>query len=175
MKHVDMSRQTWKFTEEPFPAFRVNLSFGRNQNDRAFIPVRGVEPWEGILPEGKFKVIKTREKGTILAVGGEDKTDRVLLFAADNGGFRGGVRLVEDPHTTGQVLTSATASNALHSCVAVAAILRPGEYIAIHSFGRNTDNIYQYLATADGEVVRNVYSLSEWKARNVSSDDADEL
>ena len=174
MKHVDMSHQTWRFAEEPFPAIRVNLSFGRNQNDRAFIPVRGVEPKAGVLPEGQFKVIKTREKGTILVVGGQDDTDRVLLFVANNGGFRGGVRLVEHA-TTGNVLTTAWAGNATHSCVAVAAILATGEYIIIHSFGRNTNDIYQYLATADGEIVRNVYSLSEWNTRNVSADDADEL
>jgi len=43
MKHLHRS-YAWTYKEEPFPAFRAELIYGRNKRDRKFIPVQGVTP-----------------------------------------------------------------------------------------------------------------------------------
>ena len=61
MKHVMLSRG-WSFGTNPFPAFRSEMRYGRNQNDREFIGVNGVVPDQsGVLPENVFKVSKPRD------------------------------------------------------------------------------------------------------------------
>lgn len=116
------------------------------------------------LPEGRFRVIKTKEKGTILVVPGEDNTNRCLLFVGCSGGFRGGVGVIADG-TTGQVIKQCSAGNACESSVTVIALLEIGQSVAFHSSGRRTNEVY--LHTWDGSKVEvKHFSKSEWDNRN---------
>lgn len=117
-----------------------------------------------LLPEGQFRIIKTKEKGTILVVPGSDNTNRCLLFVGCAGGFRGGVGLIKEG-TTGTVLKECSASNACESSIEVIALLEVGQSITFHTSGRRTDEVYQY--TWDGtQVVKKHYSAEEWRTRN---------
>lgn len=120
----------------------------------------------GVLPENKFCVIKTQEKGTILAVSGEDKTNRCLLFVVCAGGFRGGVSVLTDG-TTGTILIKCSAGNACESSVEAIAILAIGQSIAFHTSGRRTNEVYQYLWNGK-EVEKKHYSKAEWDSRSVA-------
>lgn len=171
MKHINQS-STWKFGTEPFPAFRAILSYGLNKHDYEFLPVKDVVP-EVVepevtlptLPEGRFRVIKTKEKGTILVVPGEDNTNRCLLFVGCFGGFRGGVGVIADG-TTGKILKECSAGNACESFVTVIALLEVGQSVAFHSTGRRTNEVYLHTWTGE-KVEAKHFSKSEWDNRNV--------
>ncbi|MFH0845978.1 MAG: hypothetical protein V1851_01085 [Patescibacteria group bacterium] len=129
------------------------------------------------LPDGQFRVIKTKEKGTILVVPGNDDTNRCLLFVGCAGGFRGGVSLVKDG-TTGNVLKSCSAGNNCESSIEVIALMEVGQSVAFHTSGRRTNEVYMY--TWDGEKMKEKhFSKSEWDSRNtvssVALDDAEVL
>lgn len=130
-----------------------------------------------ILAEGKFRVIKTREKGTILVVPGEDSTNRCLLMVGCEGGFRGGVSLVESG-TTGVILKEAEAGNRCDSSIHVCAILEVGQSVAFHTYGRRTDEVYLYTWNGT-EVEKKHFSKAEWDSRNAiaspPTDDAEVL
>lgn len=211
-----MFSNAWEFGTDPFPAYRVNLVYGRNKRNREFLPVKDVAPvttytvtadygkvslyvgtdkssaeaanasydaeqkakadgssWTptanleaGLptLPEGKFRVIRTKEKGTILVVPGNDDTNHCLLFVGREGGFRGGVSVVQDG-TTGTILKECSAGNACESSCEVIALLEQGQTVAFHTSGRHTNEVYVY--TWDGqEVLTKHFSGEEWRARN---------
>ncbi len=116
-----------------------------------------------ILPENSFRVIKTREKGTLMVVSGEDTTNRALMFIGCAGGFRGGVSLVAEG-TTGQVLKTCHAGNNCESAIEVIALLEVGQSVAFHSSGRRTDEVHVF--TWDGtQVNQQHYSAAEWAER----------
>jgi hypothetical protein len=170
MKHVILSH-AWEFGAEPFPAYRVNLVYGRNKQDREFLPVKDVTPITGekdsvpTLPDEKFRVIKTREKGTILVVSGEDITPRCLLFVGCEGDFRGGVSVVAEA-TTGTILKQASAGNACQSSTEVIILMEVGQTVAFHTSGRYSNEVRLY--TWDGsQVMRTDFTISEWQARQV--------
>ena len=167
MRHIN--RAGWRYDEDPFPAYRVSLVFGRNKQARAFLPVRGVAPGDdGVLPENGFRVIKTREKGTIMVVGGQDTSNRVLAMISCNGGFRGSVALVDAPD--GVILARASAANACESTCTVAALLAPGQSIRFHSYGRRTNGMFVY--GWDGvDLSVAYYTADEWNAIQSASDD----
>jgi len=171
----------WIYSEDPFPAFRCGLVFGRNKRDFKFLPVKDVRVEEDdngkyVLPDHQFKVIKTREKGTILVVPGEEPTDRCLAFLGCSGGFRGGVNVLGE-HSTGNIVQTCKASNATHSHVSVAVILDDNEKIAFHSFGRRTDQVIEYIWDAGHcNMIQTKYDKSEFDACYCdSSSDVDEL
>lgn len=205
IRHLHLS-QAWKWSEDPFPAFRCELVFGRNKRDKSFLPVKDVVPelrfqvtqaagvvlFESFdreeakhyleqyrqdnryayvqfrevppqLPQGRFRVIKTKEKGTLLVVPGQDKSERALVFVGCKGGFRGWVDVVKEA-TTAQILKLCRAGSACDSQVEVAALMEKGQEIAFHSYGRRTNDVYQYLW--DGQDLQNKrYSKGEWDAR----------
>lgn len=128
------------------------------------------------LLEGAFRVIKTKEKGTILVVPGEDKTNRCLLFVGCAGGFRGGVSVLKDG-TTGMILKTCSAGNNCESSTEVIVLLEQGQSVAFHTYGRRTNEVYQYTWNG-AEVEKKHFSKSEWDTRNavqVPSEDAEEL
>jgi len=172
MKHIMLSSE-WVYGTDPFPAYRIDLVYGRNKRDREFLPVKDVTPMTptadlnfGLptLPEGKFRVIKTREKGTILVVPGEDKTNRCLLFVGCAGGFRGGVSVLKDG-TSGTILKTCSAGNACESSIEVIVLLEPGQCITFWSYGRHTNEVYQYTWNGT-EMEKKHFSKSEWDNRN---------
>jgi hypothetical protein len=115
------------------------------------------------LPANKFKVIKTKDKGTILLVPGKDNSDRCLLFVGCSGGFRGGVSVLEEG-TTGNLIKQCSAGNACESSTEVIVLLEVDESIAFHSYGRRSNEIY--LHTWNGEQVeKKHFSKSEWDSR----------
>lgn len=102
-----------------------------------------------VLPQ--FKVIKTKEKGTIMLVPSEVSDSRVLVAGQVWGGFRGGASIVTE-HTTANVLWSTTSSKHCKGMVAVLAVLNPTEKIVFHEYGRNHD-IYRVLENQGGSIV----------------------
>lgn len=214
MKHIILSDH-WTWSLEPFPAYRVQLQYGRNQQARAFLPVKDVTPqytftvtnhrgdevlYSGtdkmaaetalneynaqadrfypasmtqsgpILPEGQFRVIKTREKGTILVVPGVDATPRALVFTGCAGGFRGGCGLMKSA-TTATILHVAMAGNACNSRIEVAAIMDVGQSIVFDICGRRVCDVY--VCTYTGARIReNIFSREEWEQRSVMENDA---
>lgn len=179
MKNVIMSN-AFAFGTEPFPAFRCDLVYGRNKRDRVFLPVKGIEPVKNegenfpTLPEGKFQVIKTKEKQTLLVVPGMDTTNRCLLFVGCVGGFRGGEEVLEDG-TTATVLKTCSAGNACESSTEIIALLEVGQAVTFYTHGRRTSEVYQY--TWDGiQVVKTHFSKEEWDTKNnILEDDAEIL
>lgn len=206
MKHL-VENSKWAYTEDPFPAFRCELTYGRNKRDANFLPVKGVKPvksykmtiqcevistfeteeqaqqacddhnknidksWEKayiettipLLPENEFRVIKTREKGTIMVVGGEDTTNRCLFCVGQDGGFRGGVDLVDEA-TTATVLKETSAGNNCESRCDVVALMDVDQTVVFHFFGRGCNRYVQY--TWDGSTIsEKVYKKSEWDVR----------
>ena len=116
------------------------------------------------LPEGKFRVIKTKEKGTLLVVPGSDDTNRCLLFVGCAGGLRGGVGVIKDG-TTGTILKECSAGNACESSTEVIVLLEIGQSVAFHTWGRRTNEVYQYTWNV-AEVEEKHFSNSEWDSRN---------
>lgn len=171
MKHL-IASDVWKYEEEPFPGYRANLVFGRNKHDRVVLPVRGVTPAlidrQHILPENQFRVIKTRGKGTILAVEGGDTTPRCLLLASCNGGFRGGVDVLTSA-TSATILLTAAASSACDSAIAIAALFEPGQALAFHAFGRREDRVVRYT-WSDGAMECVRYPRADWDALHAAAD-----
>ena len=166
----------WQFSENPFPAYRAELVYGRNKRDRALLPVLGVIkplPDSQGLPPAQFRIIKTKAKGTICIVPGDDRTSRVLAFITEYGGFRGNVSIVSK-HTTCKIIADCWAASACESGCAVAVIMAPGEQIVFHSTGRRQDD-YILFTWQDGEVKRTVYTSDEWTAVHEDFTDAEEL
>lgn len=158
MKHI-MHHTGWQFSDTPFPAFRVHLVFGRNKKDFAFIPTL-VKPLDGLLPEGKFRVIRTRKKGTIIIIPGEDVTDRALVMIGYSGGFRGGVYLDE---STARILRVAQASNACESGLEVAALMKPGERLVVRRYGRRLREVVVCTLTEKLELKEEYIDEKEWE------------
>jgi hypothetical protein len=207
LKHVNLSGK-WKWSEEPFPAFRCELVFGRNKRARSFLPVKDIVPqvryqvirefkivlgesyerdeaekmmkqykeadevkWHSYqlrefppeLAQGQFRVIKTKEKGTILVVPGIESSDRALFFVGCEGGFRGSVSLVKEA-SEANILKTCHAGNACESQIEVAALMNRGESVVFHSYGRRKNDFIQYLW--DGkDIQKSVYTKGEWEAR----------
>jgi hypothetical protein len=127
-------------------------------------PTAKIETSLPILPENEFRVIKTREKGTILVVSGKDDTNRCLLFVGCAGGFRGGVSLVPED-TTGTILKECSAGNNCESSITVIALLEAGQTVAFHTSGRRTNEVYTHTWTGK-EVEAKHFTAEEWKARS---------
>ena len=164
MKHIMFEGTDWRWDTEKFPRYVVELTFGRHCHDMAMLPVMGgITPSpEGapVLPEGKFKVIRTKAKGTIVVVPGEGSTNRVLLMAGASGGFRGSVGL-DKQATTATVLAYAAAGNACESRAEVAAILEPGQQLIFKGDGRDGSFVVQFLF--NGQIVeRKRFTSEEW-------------
>jgi hypothetical protein len=113
------------------------------------------------LVRGSFRVIKTREKGTILIVPGEDTTPRALACVGAAGGFRGGVSVIECGATK---LAECSAGNACSSHHAIMAIFEPGESVAFRVTGRRENDVTLY--TWDGAAMQCTrYTWTEWQQR----------
>lgn len=177
MKHIMFEGTDWRWDTEKFPRYVVELTFGRHCHDMAMLPVMGgLTPSSAgapVLPEGAFKVIKTKEKGTILIVLGADNTNRVLLMAGASGGFRGSVAL-DKQATTGTVLAYALAGNACESRAEVAAILEPGQQLIFNGDGR--DGSFIVCFRFDGTTVeRKRFTMEEWGFVNSPNNDSEEV
>ena len=177
MKHY-IDNTKWQFSTEPFPAFRCELTYGgRGKRDRAFLPSKAeVREEDDLLPENKFKVIKTKEKGTILIVPGENTSNRVLLMAGLEAGFRGNSGIYskgpDQPEYRGHLLAKANAHGGCRGRIEVAIILSEGGYIALYSNGRyrNVIVLYQYQ---NGEVTKTEYDAKEYKTMTSASEEKD--
>lgn len=132
--------------------------------DRLFAPKAILREGPAVLPEGKFRIIKTKEKGTTLVVPGDENTNRCLLFVGCEGGFRGGVRIMECD-TTGALLAKCEAGNACDSSVETIALLDVGQSVAFHTWGRRTNEVYAYTWTGV-EIETKHFSKEEWDVRN---------
>lgn len=113
------------------------------------------------LPENRFRIIKTKEKGTLMVIGGEDTTNRVLLFCGVKEGFRGGSDVLE---CTGQELKRCSAGNACEGQLEVIVLLEAGQHVALHSWGRRTDEVLQFAWDGVNVSVK-TFSKAEWDSR----------
>jgi hypothetical protein len=123
------------------------------------------------LTENEFKVIKTKEKGTIMIVSGEDRSAKCLLFVGLRGGFRGGVTLLEKD-TTGNVLKICKAENACESSIEVIVILDVNDCVVFHSYGRRSNEIYVYTWTGL-ELITKHYSKEEYMYKSEGVEEKD--
>lgn len=170
MKHIMFEGTAWRWDTEKFPRYFAELIFGRHCHDSAMLPVMGglAPAKDGTLPENGFRVIKTKEKGTILIVPGADNTNRVLLMAGASGGFRGSVAM-DKQATTATVLAYALAGNACDSRAEVAAILEPSQQLVFKGDGRDGKFVVQYRF--DGITVeRKRFTVEEWGFVNSPND-----
>lgn len=165
MKHIALvtPKSSWKFNQEPFPAYRWELVFGRNQRSAKFLTVLGTEPLQQgetcVLPDNKF-VIRTTAKGTKVIEAGVDESKDVLLFVGCSGGFRGNVLIIKE-FTTAEIILICEAGNAVDSRIEVAARLQPGQAVVFHSYGRRNNEVIVY--SWDGkEITTKVYKKAEW-------------
>uniref|UniRef100_A0A6M3L2J3 Uncharacterized protein n=1 Tax=viral metagenome TaxID=1070528 RepID=A0A6M3L2J3_9ZZZZ len=171
MKHIMTSK--WEFTEDPFPAYRKSLIFGRNKRDFAFLPVKDVLPLEDedknfILPENKFKVIKTKEKGTIIIVPGEDNSNRCLAMIGTSGGFRGDCGLKKED-STAQILKICLAGSACDSSISIIALFDVGQKILFYSYGRRNNDVIIHEWTGK-ELVCTSMTKAEYESCKICSD-----
>lgn len=172
MRHVNFSRN-WKWSEEPFPAYRCQLIYGGNKRAMEFLPVKDVIPDDSELPEGKFKVIKTKQKGTIMVVPGTDDTPRCLGFVEAFAGYRGSCDIV-DESTTATIIKKARMHNACDGCTAVVAIFEPGQKVTFYTNGRRKNNIiiFEWIG---GELIRTEMTKDEFLSCSTSDVEVDEL
>ncbi len=113
------------------------------------------------LPEGNFRLITTKEKGTKLLVPGRDTSKDVLLFVGEDSGFRGNVELLQSG-TTAEIVKVCVGGTAIGWRMEVIARLQPGQTLAINSRGRGADDVVLY--TWDGEnVIRKAFTKAEWE------------
>jgi len=162
MYHKTKNRTKWTYSNDPFPAFRCDLVFGRNKRDRGMIPCKATVEEDGLLIDHRFMVVKTKAKGTLMLVPGEDVTDRVLWFGGVDDGFRGFSKVVTD-HTTATILKTVSARSACDGRTEVAAIMRPSEQVVFHRSGRSCNEYFVVAAGGGGVVVEKTYSAEEWR------------
>jgi hypothetical protein len=155
--NVFKKNTAFSFSTEPFPAFRCDLTYGRNKKDFAFLPCNVAG---GDLQDGKFKVIKTQAKGTIMVVDGTDETNKILLFVGISDGFRGSSGIEEKSEDV-QIISQAQARSACDGQSEYICILPESGSISLYSRGRRTDYIVEYT-NKNGQLVETRYERSEW-------------
>lgn len=153
----------FQFSENPFPAYRCELYFGRTKKDFEFLPVKDILPDEkGILPKNQFKIIKTKEKNTTLIINGFDNTERCLGFIGTKAGFRGSVYLLKD-YSTANILKECHASNNTDGYFAVAALFNIGEKVVFKSTGRYGRYIIIHEFIND-DIIETRMTEEEWES-----------
>ena len=166
MKHIIMN-SNWKYSKEPFPAYRCELVYGVNKRDFKFIPIKNLKPIEDEnnnikLPDHQFKVIKTKEKGTIMIVPGNTADDgKCLLFFSIKDGFRGDSGIIEDD-TTAQIIKKCEAHNACEGSVHIASVFKKDEKIVVYSNGRHNNDIVIFTWNGE-ELTQDKMTISEYK------------
>jgi hypothetical protein len=132
---------------------------------------------EGMPADDQFKVIKTKEKGTIMFVPQNTKNDRRVVVAGQVwGGFRGGADISKED-TTATVLWETTSSKHCKGCVAFIAIIGLDEELVVHGSGRR-HNQYYIFTNENGELQRESYQGDEYEASKgllSSYEDAEDL
>lgn len=155
-----MASDVWRFSKEPFSAYRADLVFGANKSDHQFLRVEGILPdKDGILPTDQFRIIRT-SAGEVVIAAGADSTERCLLFVHADGGVRGDVRLLPES-TTAKILSECAAGNACDSTVAVAALMQEGEEVVFEAWGRSMHNVICY-SLVGGDITKTRYTQPEW-------------
>ena len=169
MKYFNKS--SYKYSTEPFPAFRCSLIFGRNKRDFAFIPCNA-EVEESFLFDDCFKVIKTKAKGTIMIVDGKESSNRALCFLDGHAGFRGSVSLIKE--SGARILSKCHAGSACEETMSIAVVLEVGGYIDFHSTGRRHNEVCRW--TFNGDVlVDTIYQKEEYDLIVAPVEDAEEI
>jgi len=168
MKHINLS-ELWKFSLEPFPAFRCDIKLGirRQREEFALLPVLG-----GLIPgrhyetfePGSFKVIKSQKKGTWLIVPNNDENDTKtindLLLFKDFNIYFGDVSIINI--SAGCIrIASADSIKAKQKKMAVAITMKPGSWFAAEFSGRHDNRVEKHVW--DGkEISIETFSPSEW-------------
>jgi hypothetical protein len=112
-----------------------------------------------ILPAGKFRLAKTK-KGGPLIIAGEDTSTRALVFLEVGSGFRGNVTPLKE-HTTAQTLLEQWTGGRLGYRYHAVVLFAPGNRLAVHSWGRRTNQVVLY--EWDGlNLVTKEYLKEEW-------------
>ena len=150
----------WKIVSEPFVKIEVNLIFGRNKKDRAFVPIIGKTD----LQNGDLVSLTKNSKGTNLIVPSVSTDDGFLIFLTVEGGFRGGVSLHRNDGCT--IIASANASAACESAISVCAIMPvnndPPSMLVFRESGRYGIKFHIYKCRCD-EVIHDVMSKDDYQ------------
>ena len=139
----------WRVLSDPFAKVQVDLVFGRNKRDRAFVPLVGISD----LSDGQYVTLAKNAKGTNLIVPASatnSANDGFLVFLVVEGGFRGGVGLYRNDGCT--IITEASASAACESAIAVAATMPvndPPSMLVFKETGRYGTVYHTYRARVD--------------------------
>lgn len=143
--------------ESPYHARGPTMVGGMKGRRRGLIDL-AVTPVK--LPDDQFRVITTREKGTILVVPGEDTSHNILWMGGCDGGFRGGVSLKGE--TTAQLLKTCKAASTTHSRIEVAVVMEPGKRVVFESGGRHGTWYHVYTWTGK-RVFHEEVEYLKWK------------
>lgn len=164
MKSIIDPNSQWKFSTEPFPAYRISLVYGANKRSQQFIPIveKSLVGEDGVLKENKFKLIITQEKKTLLIVDEMENSSRCLWFGGVSGGFRDGCRVRQDK-TTATILKTCQAGNNCESRIEVAAIFAPNQKLIFESDGRRNDDIIVF-SFENGEIIKTSMPKKEFEA-----------
>jgi hypothetical protein len=129
------------------------------------------------MPEGKFRLIKTKAKGTLMIVPGSDTTNRAIVFCGISAGFRGSCGLLKiteefPDNTSAQVMKRCSAGNATDARNEFVFLVEAGQKIVLYSKGRRTNSVVCH--SWDGDVLTTTeYQRSEWEALQQAQEDFD--
>ena len=145
----------WSIETEPFLKMSARVVFGKNCRAQKFIALKNPN-----VLEGKVGVVTTPKGGKIIvpAIG---KIDGVLAFISEEGGFRGGIRRVEEA-TTCKIVTEAAAGSACKSAILIAGIFTKGDVLTLRKTGRGCKQYVTFTCVKEN-VVRTVYEDDEYE------------
>jgi hypothetical protein len=131
MIHAHSSPGLWHYSQRPWPAFRADTAYTANRSASAVLPVRDVEPVNGILPAGRFRLIPL-SAGWVVAAG-SDPSDDLLLLGSYTGATQG-VQVLPH-HTSAVVLTQAYTFTRDASVLLLAARFAAGQSLTVRGSG----------------------------------------
>lgn len=113
------------------------------------------------MPDGQFKLIKTKAKETLMIVPGKDTSPRALVFCGINDGFRGSSGILDE--TDAQIIKHCSAGAACEGRNEVIALLDSGQQVVLYSRGRRTNYVVCHRWDGD-KLTTTEYARSEWEA-----------
>ena len=128
----------WKWEEEPCRGYRTGFDSPEHKFGGQFLPVNYVVPVLEVgddfnrmkLPDGEFRVVKTRSNGRVKIVSGEENTGRCLLFADFHAGYYSRVSVL---YCNGIFLKECVTEHRIRPYAVAAAILNVGQSLVFHS------------------------------------------
>lgn len=154
------------YNNDKFPKLIIDGYYSKS----LYVPLQdGVNPLNG----DDFSIIKTKEKGTIMAVKPVKVDNRIVVAGQIWGGFRGGADVLED-NTTAKVMWKTTSSKHCKGCVSLMAIITLNETLVVKTEGRGGSGATTFTNN-NGTLVKAEYTWDEWKAFNSDQEEFEEV